>query len=83
MIKIEETSKGFSENEGVNYENTLIFTLHHKPNKLIVEAHLPEKRTYEYIFDDLGNPKEINSYVVDTNNTWLHKKTTFNILYNE
>jgi hypothetical protein len=45
-----------------------------KPNKLTIQADLPEKRTYEYIFDDLGNPKEINSYVVEADKTWLHKK---------
>lgn len=83
LIKIVETSKGFSENDGVSYEDTKTFTLDHGANKLIINASLPEKRTYEYIFDKLGNPKEINSYVVEKDTTWLHKKTTFKILYNE
>jgi hypothetical protein len=83
LIKVVETSKGFSENDGVNYENTQTFTLDYGANKLLINASLPEKRTYEYIFDKLGNPKEINSYVVEKDTTWLHKKTTFEILYSE
>lgn len=83
LIKIVKTNKGFSENDGVSYEDTKTFTLDHGANKLIINASLPEKRTYEYIFDKLGNPKEINSYVVEKDTTWLHKKTTFKILYNE
>jgi hypothetical protein len=83
LIKVVETSKGFSENDGVNYENTQTFTLDYGANKLLINASLPEKRTYKYIFDKLGNPKEINSYVVEKDTTWLHKKTIFKILYRE
>tara|TARA_R110002126_G_scaffold281512_2_gene429333 strand:+ start:2153 stop:3199 length:1047 start_codon:yes stop_codon:yes gene_type:complete len=83
LIKVAESSKGFSENEGVNFESNSTFTLEHRPNHLIIHAELPEKRTYEYIFDDSGNPKEINSYVVDADQTWLHKKTILKVLYEE
>jgi hypothetical protein len=83
LIKVTETSKYFSENSGINYESNRTFTLEHSTNQLIIHAELPEKRTYEYIFDTLRNPKEINSYVVEADNTWLHKKTILNILYEE
>ena len=83
LIKVTETSKGFSKSEGINYENTNIFTLKHIPNQLTIHAELPEKRTYEYIFDESGNPKEINSYVIETDHTWLHKKIILNVLYEE
>ncbi|GGG45031.1 hypothetical protein [Bizionia arctica] len=83
LIKIVDTNKGFSENEGVDYEDMELFILQQKPKKLIIHAGLPKKRTYEYIFDDLGHPKEINSYVVEAHKTWLHKKTAFKILFSE
>lgn len=83
LIKVVETSKGFSENDGVNYENTYVFKLDYKSNKLLINVNLPERRTYEYIFDEFSNPEEINLYTVETDKTWLHKKTTFKILYNE
>jgi len=83
LVKVVENSKGFSENEGVNYENMQTFDLEYKSNKLIINASLPENRRYEYIFDEYANPKEINSYVVEKDTTWLHKKTIFKILYIE
>ncbi len=83
LVRVEETTKGFSENEGIYFENAELFTLDHKPDKLIVHADLPKKTSYEYIFDAYGNPKEIYSYVVEPDNTWLEKKILFKVSYIE
>lgn len=83
LCKVEEISTGFSKKEGIQYKNTRTFALSYEPNKLIINANLPEKRIYEYIFDSFKNPKEINLYVVVEHKTWLHKKTTLNILYTD
>lgn len=80
LIKIEENKKDFSESGGINYENSQTFSLNYQPNKLVINASFPELRNYEFLFDDLGNPLQINSYVVDENKSWLHKSTRFKIL---
>ncbi|TXD66225.1 hypothetical protein [Polaribacter glomeratus] len=83
LHKVEEISSAFSKKDGVQYKNTRTFTLEYQPNKLVIYANLPERRTYEYIFDAFKNPKEINSFIIKKDKTWLHKKTTFKILYDE
>lgn len=83
LHKVEEISSGFSKIDGVQYKNTRTFTLEYQPNKLVIYANLPEKKIFEYIFDTFKNPKEINLYSIDEHSTWLHQKTTFNVLYNE
>lgn len=83
LVKVAEISTGFSEKDGVHYKNEKTYSLTYQTNKVIVHAILPQKKTYEYFFDTFKNPKEINLYVVEKDRTWLHKKTTFKILYDE
>lgn len=63
-------------------ENTTkIYNLTYKPNKLIVNTNLPEKKEYEYIFDAHQNPIEISSFGFVNNKKVLAKKTTLKIKY--
>ena len=83
LNKLVEISTGYSKKDGVRYKNVQTFSLTYQSNRLTICANLPEKRIYEYILDTFKNPREINSYVVEKDRTWLHKKTTFKILYDE
>ncbi|WP_055444218.1 hypothetical protein [Lacinutrix himadriensis] len=83
LVKVLEERKGFTEENGIENQSKRLYELSYKPNQLNIAASLPEKRSYAYTFDVLENPKEINSFVVDADTTWLRKKTSFNILYNK
>lgn len=81
ITRVEKYAKGFSKSEGIFHEEHQVFQLKHLPNKLIVNASLPEKRRYEYQFDTLGNPIAIKSYVIKEQQEWLHKQTILKIDY--
>lgn len=81
LIKVvENISKTYWTN--LKKENTTkTFNITYKPNKLIVNMNLPEKREYVYVFDEKDNPIKIDSYIIDGNTKWLHKQVIFNIKY--
>ncbi len=83
LVKVTTERKRFTEENGIEDQSKRLYELSYKPKQLTIAARLPEKRSYAYTLDALGNPKEINSYVVDADTSWLHKKTSFNILYNK
>lgn len=83
LIKAVKHHKKFSEVEGIRFEQTQQFTLTYKPNKLIVNATLPEKKQYVYTFDAQQNPIEINCFSFKNDVKILEEQTQLKITYHE